>query len=804
MGNFNNLSIQFKATFASALLLACLLGLGAHAYLTSFRSAAGLHVLSSELVPKQEAFSDVGAAVVATHMKIFRYVSWASNGLGPDVLKPLEDEIVLELNALSAHIEALTRRPDLSEQERDALQVLVAKWRDCRAQALDTIDVGRTDAPMATMMIGQTDDSFEAVDADLRKMTQAMVAHATALQSQLSAQAQRNRQVVVWVVLLGLLISIGVAMMISRSIVRPIRQITSVMQRLSAGQTQVELDHGVRRDEIGKMADAIEIFRTHIIDNARLFKQIQEKSEQLEAASEHKSQFLANMSHELRTPMNAIIGVSEMLLEDARDLNRTDDIEPLERILRAAQHLLALINDILDLSKIEAGKMELNIESFAVEPLVQDVVATVLPIARKNGNDVKLECADGIGVLTADPMRLRQALLNLASNAAKFSERGTITIRALRRSTEGREWVDLEVTDTGIGMTPEQVSRLFQEFVQADASTTRKYGGTGLGLAISQSFCRMMGGEISVRSELGRGSTFTIHLPAEPAQQAGLAAHGRGPAVSAASAVSAVSAGASSAQQRTVLVIDDDPTVRQLMERHLVREGFQVVTADSGAAGIARAKELHPSAITLDIMMPDIDGWTVLAALKGDPRLEDIPVVLVTIVDEKQRGYTLGATDYLIKPVNRERLASTLRTICRRSGGQLLVVDDDEPARMLVRHGMEREGWQVMEAANGRLALQAVQACEPDAIVLDLMMPEMDGFEFLAELRRRAGWRDIPVVVVTALDLSGEEHRRLNGFVASVIHKSGQHREQLLHEVSARLASLTIREEDASALEPAA
>ncbi|MBS0452617.1 MAG: response regulator [Proteobacteria bacterium] len=793
MGNFNNLSIQFKATFASALLLACLLGLGAHAYMTSFRSAAGLNVLSGELVPKQEAFSDVGAEVAATHMKIFRYVSWASNGLAPGVLKRLEDEIALDLNTLSAQIEALTRRPDLSEHESVALQALDAKWRNCRAQALDTLDVGRTDAAMATMMIGQTDDSFEAVDADLRNMTQAMISNATALQRQLSAQAQRNRQVVVWVGLLGLLISFGVAMMISRSIVRPIRQITNVMQRLSTGQTQVELDHGVRRDEIGKMADAIEIFRTHIMENARLFKQIEEKSMQLEAASEHKSQFLANMSHELRTPMNAIIGVSEMLLEDARDLNRTDDIEPLERILRAAQHLLALINDILDLSKIEAGKMELNIESFAVEPLVQDVIATVLPIAKKNGNDLKFVCAADVGVLTADPMRLRQALLNLASNAAKFSERGTITVRVQRRSVSGREWVDLEVTDTGIGMTPEQVSRLFQEFVQADASTTRKYGGTGLGLAISQRFCRMMGGEISVRSELGRGSTFTIHLPADAAQQTGITAQDRAPALA---------QRAPSAQQRTVLVIDDDPTVRQLMERHLLREGFQVVTADSGAAGIAQAKERHPSAITLDIMMPDIDGWTVLAALKGDPRLQDIPVVLVTIVDEKQRGYTLGATDYLIKPVNRERLASTLRTICRREGGQLLIVEDDEAARMLARHGMERDGWEVAEAANGRLALHAIQACEPDAIVLDLMMPEMDGFEFLTELRRHARWRDIPVVVVTALDLSAEDHRRLNGFVASVIQKSGQDREQLLHEVSTQLASLTLRE-DAPTLEPA-
>ncbi len=254
-------------------------------------------------------------------------------------------------------------------------------------------------------------------------------------------------------------------------------------------------------------------------------------------------------------------------------------------------------------------------------------------------------------------------------------------------------------------------------------------------------------------------------------------------------------------------MIDDDPTVRQLMERHLTREGFHVITADSGATGIARAKEMHPSAITLDIMMPDIDGWTVLAALKGDPRLQDIPVVLVTIVDERQRGYTLGATDYLVKPVNRERLASTLRALCGHgSGHHLLLIEDDESARAVVRQGMEREGWQVLEAANGRLALQALQALQPqrpDAIVLDLMMPEMDGFEFLAELRRHAPWRDIPVLVVTALDLSDEDRQRLHSEVERVIQKSGQTREQLLHDVSATLTAFAHRDE-VSPTEPVA
>jgi CheY-like chemotaxis protein len=404
----------------------------------------------------------------------------------------------------------------------------------------------------------------------------------------------------------------------------------------------------------------------------------------------------------------------------------------------------------------------------------------------KNGNRLEVKCAPDVGVVTADSMRVRQALLNLASNAAKFTQNGTITIAGMRTQSAGREWITLQVSDTGIGMTPGQIVRLFQDFVQADASTTRKYGGTGLGLAISQRFCRMMGGDIAVESESGRGSTFTINLPADGA--------GRSEDPPSARPQEPAAAGTRARDRAPVLVIDDDPTVRLLMERHLTREGFAIVTAANGIEGLARARELHPSAITLDVMMPDLDGWTVLAALKGDPALADIPVVLVTIVDEKQRGYTLGATEYLVKPVDREKLASTLRTICGRSAGALLLIDDDESARSVVRQSMEREGWSVVEASNGRVGLERLRDARPDAIVLDLVMPEMDGFEFVAELREHSEWRDIPVIVITALDLSEEDHRRLNGEVERIIQKSGQGREHLLREVSAALARFMRRE----------
>jgi CheY-like chemotaxis protein/anti-sigma regulatory factor (Ser/Thr protein kinase) len=413
-------------------------------------------------------------------------------------------------------------------------------------------------------------------------------------------------------------------------------------------------------------------------------------------------------------------------------------------VLRAAKHLLALINDILDLSKIEAGKMDIHVESFAIAPLVGDVVQTIATMATKNGNQVVVDCAADLGTMRADQTRIRQALLNLASNANKFTERGTVTIGARRVTEAGREWVTMAVTDTGIGLTPEQMGKLFQEFVQADASTTRKYGGTGLGLAISRRFCQMMGGDITVTSELGRGSTFTIRVPAEVG------------------AVQPAGAGRDGAAAR-------------------------VATAHGGREGLRLARELHPAAITLDVMMPDLDGWTVLAAIKGDPELADIPVILVSIVDEKTRGYALGATDYMVKPIDRARLSGVLRHICGAVGRHVLLVDDDDTLRCGMRKALEQDGWEVSEAENGRVALARLTEARPDIIMLDLMMPEMDGFEFLVEMRSRAEWQDIPVLVVTAKDLTAEERSRLNGDVERVLQKGGAELDELLREIGRAL-----------------
>ena len=604
----------------------------------------------------------------------------------------------------------------------------------------------------------------------------------------------RLRQAIVLAVMaMGVLFAMAllVSGFIHVYILNPIQRLAAIANRIATGDYQTRLEPSKAVAELHSVASAFNAMATAIEKDIRqrqsMLAEIEEARSVAESATKTKSMFLANMSHELRTPLNAIIGVTEMLHEDAVDLKREDDLEPLERVLRSAKHLLALINDILDLSKIEAGKVDIHLEFFAITPLVNDVVQTIGTLAGKNGNEVVVDCAANIGSMRADQTRIRQALLNLASNANKFTERGTVTISAKRVTEAGREWVTMAVTDTGIGLTPEQMGKLFQDFVQADASTSRKYGGTGLGLAISRRFCQMMGGDITVVSEVGRGSTFTIRLPAEVgvAQPAAAVRDATAPRPGAAHAAPSGSP--------TILVVDDDQTVREVMERFLAREGFSVVTANGGHEGLRLARELHPAAITLDVMMPDLDGWSVLAAIKGDPELADIPVILISIVEEKNRGYALGATDYMIKPVDRKRLTGVLHNICDAVGRHALLVDDDDMMRRGIRLALEQEGWQVAEAENGRVGLARLAETRPDVIVLDLMMPEMDGFEFLDEMRGRSEWRDIPVLVVTARDLTAEDRGRLNDGVKRVLQKSASEFDELLLEISRILPGSIVR-----------
>ena len=513
-----------------------------------------------------------------------------------------------------------------------------------------------------------------------------------------------------------------------------------------------------------------------------------------EEASRTKSLFLANMSHELRTPLNAILGYSEMLEEEALDMELDNFTSDLGRINAAGKHLLALINDILDLSKIEAGKMDVFIEEFSLSSLIEDVTNVAAPLMEKNGNTLQLDVAGDIGLMSADQTKVRQCLFNLLSNAAKFTERGEVTLRARRESIVGlneataREWIVVEVQDSGIGMSAEQVLKLFQAFSQADASTTRKFGGTGLGLALTRRFCQMMGGDITVHSEPEVGSTFTINIPA----QVNAEVNGEGEPFLSAEAVMhpLVETVGAALPDTCVLVIDDDPIQRDLMKRFLEKEGFIAQAASSGEQGLALAKRLKPLVITLDVMMPDMDGWHVLNELKNDPELGDIPVIMLTMVDDKSRGYALGAADYMTKPVDRSSLSNVLRKfMCDHPPCPVLLVEDDEPTRSMMKQMLEKQDWNVAEAANGIEALQRMEENRPCLILLDLMMPEMDGFEFAERVHRNENWRAIPIVVLTARDLSASERAQLNQHVHQVVQKSGQSSAELMEQVRALVAA---------------
>ncbi len=490
------------------------------------------------------------------------------------------------------------------------------------------------------------------------------------------------------------------------------------------------------------------------IENVRLFDEIQDKSRQLEEASRHKSQFLASMSHELRTPLNAIIGLTEMMVTNAPRFGTEKALEPLNRVHRAGTHLLGLINQVLDLSKIEAGKLELNPTVVNLAPLIDEVVGTARQLAEQNKNTLVVEAPETLGALTVDPMRLRQILFNLLSNACKFTKQGEVMLR-VRKIADGRDWIEFAVADTGIGMTAEQQAKLFEEFAQAESSTAQHYGGTGLGLAIARKLARMMGGDVTVTSEPGKGSVFTVRLPGSGAARAASASEEARPQ-----------------DGECVLVIDDDATARELITEHLKAEGFSVTTAAGGLEGLKLAKELRPIAITLDVMMPDLDGWSVLAALRQDSELAEIPVIMVSILDEQRRAASLGAAGYLTKPIERERLTRMIgRFRVPARATRILLVDDDADARERLRGWLDGGQWAVQEAANGREALAHVQADKPDVILLDLMMPEMDGFAVVAALQKEPRWSDIPVIVVTARDLDAEDRKRLNSGVQSVLVK---------------------------------
>jgi signal transduction histidine kinase/CheY-like chemotaxis protein len=541
---------------------------------------------------------------------------------------------------------------------------------------------------------------------------------------------------------------------------RSVRRARQVARSNEALRDEVEMRQ-VAQHELQAHRDNLEVVvseRTQELERAR---------GDAETANRAKSTFLANMSHELRTPLNAIIGYSEMIAEDMQDEGQQEHVPDLNKINNAGRHLLALINDVLDLSKIEAGRMDLYLEHFEVEPLLTEVVETARPLVGKNSNQFVTNFEPNLGAGRADITKVRQALFNLLSNAAKFTENGTITLAARRDSGEKGELLIFSVADTGIGIPPEKLESIFEEFAQAEDHTTRNYGGTGLGLSISRRFAQMMGGDISLESVVGEGSTFTLSVPVS---------------------VEAIADPEASSDERAqlsvadhpVLIIDDNADSRDVLRRTLEEDGHAVATAPGGEEGLARARELSPSLILLDVMMPGMDGWAVLRQLKSDPALEAIPVAMVTVVDDKRMGFSLGAAEYLTKPVDRGRLVEIANALTSGVQGHALVVEDDDAARQVIVRALTSAGWKVSEAADGQAGLERVAEHCPDLILLDLMMPVMHGFEFMERLRENEATRDVPVVVLTAKELSASEREFLAGHAQRVVQKSGEGASALL------------------------
>jgi len=575
--------------------------------------------------------------------------------------------------------------------------------------------------------------------------------------------------IVAVVLLVSLVAALFVSAGLQRVITKPVLELSSTARIVSEKKDYSARAQKLGNDEVGALIDS---FNEMLVQIQKRDIELQEARVSAEKANQAKSNFLSFMSHELRTPLTAIIGFSEMLVSDVEAEGKKEWVEDLRRVHDSGRYLLELINDILDISKIEAGKMEVHVETFDAGVLVRDLKHVLRPLIERKKNQLVIECPDNLGTIQADRIKVRQCLLNLLSNASKFTDQGTITLSASREARNGSDWLVFRIRDTGIGMTPEQLGKLFRAFTQADDSTSRKYGGTGLGLALTRKFCQMMGGDVSVTSEPGKGSVFSIELPAVVANPAANA-------VMSPNAVAKPRAGSD-----CILIIDDDPAVHQLLAAALGPEGYDLKFATNGAEGLRLARELRPAVITLDVIMPEMDGWVVLALLKDDPELATIPVIMLSVRSDQDFGFAMGVADYLQKPIDRDRLIGVLKKYHRHQPtSHVLVVEDDTAARALICRMLSEKDCTVAEAENGLAALESIARQMPSLIILDLKMPVMDGFQMIAELHQREDWRKIPVVVVSGKEITADDRRRLEGHVQAILQKGAFSRDDLIREV---------------------
>lgn len=511
-----------------------------------------------------------------------------------------------------------------------------------------------------------------------------------------------------------------------------------------------------------------DILRTLRAELATTTLALEQAREQASESDRAKSAFLANMSHELRTPLNAILGYTELLHEEAVDSGRSEETRDLARIRKAGNHLLSLISDVLELARVEAGKVEVYYEAIGLAPLMRELANQGEALAAIRGNQFRISGVPD-GLLVTDVAKLLVILTRLLENAAKFTSNGAISLE-VETHENGAVF---RVHDTGIGMTVDQSRTIFHEFSQGDTSTTRKYGGTGLGLSIALRLARLLGGDIQVESTPDVGSTFSVTLPNAPPTWNGV------------SPIELQTAPASpAAEPASVLVIDGDATLRRQMASYLTRAGYGVIATPSGVEGQRLARLHRPDVVILDVVLPDVDGWNLLMAFKRDQELRDIPIVLVTMADDRTRGLAVGAADFLPKPIRRDSLMAVMQRVNPANAGPILVVEDDEATRDVTTRMLESEGWTVASVENGRVALEWLETQPaPCLILLDLMMPEVDGFHVITELQCRDDWRSIPVVVFTAMDVPPARQAFLEHHVESVIRKGGYGQDRMLDEV---------------------
>lgn len=613
-------------------------------------------------------------------------------------------------------------------------------------------------------------------------------------------------RIIMFSLTLGILVSMIIAgYIILRAISGSMNTLSSAMQKIAKleGGLKLRLSMTPYSDlnevvtTFNMMAESMQYTQEHLHElvalrtselenvNQNLEKMVNELNEakkSSEAASKAKSEFIANISHELRTPLNAILGYYELLKEDAEADGLDNYVEDLNKINSAARHLLTLINDILDLSKIEAGKMDIFLEDVEVTQMLEDLNNIVLPLLEKNKNSFKCEIDPGVGIMHTDLVKVRQCLLNVLSNASKFTKEGSITLSVKPLKAEHNEFVLFAISDTGIGLTPEQLSTLFQAFSQAESSTSRRFGGTGLGLYLTKRFCEMLGGKVTVDSEYNKGSTFSLIFPVISKVGIEKSAIGKSSEIKDEGKPTA----------KTILVVDDDPKIHELMQKAMEEKGIRVIHAFHGEECLFLARKYQPDLITLDVIMPMMDGWATLSALKSEASLAHIPVILCSILLEDDLGFALGAVDYLHKPIEPKILLEKIEHILPEGSiKSVLIVDDEEDARIIMRRAVKKSGWEIQEAKNGIEALQVLSQHSPSVILLDLMMPEMDGFTVIQELQKNKKWSQIPIIVVTAKELSKEERDFLNSSSKIILQKGSYSHQQLIAAITNQIQQIT-------------